>query len=190
VSSEKKVDVSELAVIHPSVKIWPGTSVRENAVIGEGTLIGRGVYIGPGVIIGSNCKIQNEAQIYEPAVISNGVFIGPGVIITNDKVPRAINIDSSIKGPEDWQKSQITIGEGASLGAGSIYVGKVTVGAWSMVGAGSVIVHDIKEFELVVGNPGRHVGWVGKAGFRLIYKSDKLWICPKTSTLYTINESN
>ena len=187
---ENKVNVSELAVIHPTVKIWPGTSVRENAFIGEGTLIGRGVYIGPGVKIGSNCKIQNEAQIFEPTIISNGVFVGPGVIITNDKVPRAINIDSSIKGTEDWQKSQVIISEGASLGAGSIYVGKVTVGAWSMVGAGSVIVHDVKEFELVIGNPGRHVGWVGKAGFRMIYKSDNLWICPKTSALYTINESN
>jgi acyl-[acyl carrier protein]--UDP-N-acetylglucosamine O-acyltransferase len=72
VNLENNVDVSELAVIHPSVKIWPGTSVRENVIIGEGTVIGR----------------------------------------------------------------------------------------------------------------------IGKAGFRLIYKSDKLWICPKTGALYTINESN
>ena len=43
-----------------------------------------------------------------------------------------------------------------------------------MVGTGSVIVHDIKEFELVIRNSGIHNGWVGKAGFRLIYKSNKL----------------
>ena len=188
--------MSNLAQIHPDAKIGEGveigpfTTIYGDVVIGEGTVIGRGVYIGPGVKIGSNCKIQNEAQIYEPAIINNGVFIGPGVIITNDEVPRAINVDYSIKGPVDWQKSQVTIEQGASLGAGSIYVGQLTIGAWSMVGAGSVIVRDVKEFELVVGNPGRHIGWIGKAGFRLIYKSDKLWICPKTGALYTINESN
>jgi UDP-2-acetamido-3-amino-2,3-dideoxy-glucuronate N-acetyltransferase len=58
-----------------------------------------------------------------------------------------------------------------------------------MVGASSVIVYDVKEFELVIGNPGRHIGWVGKADFRLNYKSDKLWICPKTGALNTVNES-
>ena len=59
-----------------------------------------------------------------------------------------------------------------------------------MVGASSVIFYDVKEFEWVIRSPGRHIGWVGKAGFRLIYKSDKLWTCLKTGALNTINENS
>ena len=114
-----------------------------------------GVYVGPGVVIGRNCKIQNYALIYDPAEIGEGVFIGPGAILTNDKNPSALSSDGEVKQSEDWTASKVIVGEGASLGAGSICVAPVSVGAHSMVGAGAVVTRDVPPHSLVVGVPAR-----------------------------------
>ncbi len=179
----------QISLIHPSVRIWPGTVIREGVKIAEGTTIGRNVYIGPGVEIGKNCKIQNNVNIYEPAVISDGVFIGPGAILTNDKLPRAINSDESIKGPDDWSKSRVEISYGASIGAGAICVAPVKIGMWAMIGAGAIVISDVIDHSLVVGVPGKQVGWVGKLGTKLTLISNGLWECPVSKDVYNLGGS-
>lgn len=183
------MEISKNAVIHSSVKIWPGTVIRDGAKIAEGTTIGRNVYIGPGVEIGRNCKIQNSVNIYEPAVISDGVFIGPGAILTNDKLPRAINNNGSIKNADDWNKSRVEISYGASIGAGAICVAPVKIGKWAMVGAGSIVISDVLDHSLVIGVPSRQVGWVGKLGIRLHPKSKGEWECPESKETYNFSET-
>ena len=37
------------------------------------------------------------------------------------------------------------------------------------MGAGAVVVRDVPAFALVVGNPARRIGWVDKAGVRLVF---------------------
>ena len=177
---------SPLSEVHPAaqmgrgVKIWAWTQVRENAVIGDFTSVGQSCYVGPGVVIGNRCKIQNGALLYEPSVVGDAVFIGPGVILTNDRHPRATNLDSTPKGAGDWNPVGVTIAEGASIGARATLVGPISIGAWSMVGAGSVVVRDVRPFSLVVGSPARHVCWVGRGGARLSGRGEGLWSCPQT----------
>lgn len=145
--------------IHPSVrigrgtKIWDFTQVRENVVIGNNCVIGRNVYIGPGVVIGNNCKIQNNALIYEPAILEDGVFVGPAVVLTNDKNPRAVNSDGSLKQGDDWEMVGVTLKSGSSVGANSVCIAPVVVGEWALVGAGSVVTKDVPARTTVVGNP-------------------------------------
>jgi UDP-3-O-[3-hydroxymyristoyl] glucosamine N-acyltransferase len=157
-------NIHESAEVHPSVsvpestKVWNYAQIRENVVIGQNCIIGRNVYIGPGVVIGDNCKIQNNALIYEPAVIESGVFIGPAVVLTNDKTPRAVNPDGSIKSAADWDPVGVTIRHGASIGANSVCVAPLEIAEWTAVGANSVVTKNTKPRQMVVGNPARSVG--------------------------------
>jgi len=172
--------------IHPSVKIWDGAHVREGATIGEGTSIGRGAYVGQGVVMGRNCKLQNLALVYEPAVLGDGVFIGPAVVLTNDLFPRAVNPDQTRKTADDWHAVGVTVRDGASIGARAVCVAPVTIGEWAMVGAGAVVVHDVPAHALVVGSPARQIGWVGRAGYRLVKESNGRWRCDATGETYLL----
>ena len=166
-SISQSANISDQAKLDPSCKVWDQSQIRERVSISKYCVIGRNVYIGPGVSIGANCKIQNNSLIYEPASIGAGVFIGPGVIFTNDLNPRAINPNGKLKEGTDWTLSGVNVGDGASLGANVTCVAPVNIGSWSMVGAGSVVIENVPDYALVVGNPARQVGWVGKSGFRL-----------------------
>jgi acetyltransferase-like isoleucine patch superfamily enzyme len=153
------------------VYIWHFAQIRNNAIIGENSIIGKSVYIGPGVKIGNNCKIQNQSQIYEPAEVADFVFIGPGVVLTNDRIPRATTPEGKLKGISDWKLEGVKILEGASIGANSTCIAPLTIGKWSMVGAGSVVVQNVANYSLVVGNPAKHIGWVGESGEKLVQLS-------------------
>jgi acetyltransferase-like isoleucine patch superfamily enzyme len=179
-------EVSEYAKIGIDAYIWNLAQVREGAYIGARSIIGRGAYIDANVQIGENCKIQNNALIYSPAVIADGVFIGPGAILTNDLNPRAINETGNLKSAEDWKVQRVEILYGASIGAGAICVAPVTIGSWAMVGAGAVVIKNVPDFALVVGNPAKQIGWVGKAGSKLdkSKEQENKFICPITKSEY------
>jgi UDP-2-acetamido-3-amino-2,3-dideoxy-glucuronate N-acetyltransferase len=42
-----------------------------------------------------------------------------------------------------------------------------TLGEYSFIGAGTVVTRDVPAFAMVVGNPGKIIGWVDKKGYRL-----------------------
>jgi UDP-2-acetamido-3-amino-2,3-dideoxy-glucuronate N-acetyltransferase len=177
-------EVSPQAVIGPGAKIWHQAQVREDAHIGPNCIISKGVYVDFGVSIGANSKLQNGVCVYHGATVENGVFLGPGVILTNDKLPRAINPDGSLKSDTDWQVSPIHIKRGASIGAGSVVMPNVTIGEFAMIGAGAVVTRDVPAHGLVYGNPGRLHGHVCRCGQILTVAADRpdedtpdLWIC-------------
>ncbi|MFI6498193.1 DapH/DapD/GlmU-related protein [Nonomuraea typhae] len=176
------------ATLGPGTKVWELAQIRERARLGASCVIGRGAYVGPGVLIGDNVKIQNYALVYEPARIADGVFVGPAAIFTNDHNPRAVAPDGSQKKAGDWAAVGVTVQEGASIGARAVCVAPVTVGAWAMVAAGAVVIRDVPAFALVAGNPARRIGWVGRAGVRLVESGPGLWRCPQTGELYTGDE--
>jgi len=187
----KQVSIAESAIIGENFIVWEFTKIREFVEIGDNVNIGRNVYVGPGTVIKNSVKIQNNSLIYEPAKIEEGVFIGPGVIITNDKYPRAINENMTKKSENDWNKLGVVIGQGASIGAGSILIAPLKIGRWSMVGAGSVVVQNVNDYSLVFGNPAKHIGWVGRSGVRLNKVSElesKIYICPVTKDKYIESE--
>jgi acetyltransferase-like isoleucine patch superfamily enzyme len=187
-----KIETSSLidpsATIGQGTRIWHNSQVRDGVAIGDNCIIGRNVYIGSSSKIGQNCKIQNDAMIYEPAVIADGVFIGPGVILTNDQYPRAVNPDLTLKSADDWISVGVSIGTGASIGAGSICVAPVSIGDWSMVAAGSVVTRNVPKFALVAGVPARQIGWVGKLGYRLIEHSE-FFKCPESGEMFVLHDN-
>jgi acetyltransferase-like isoleucine patch superfamily enzyme len=183
-------DIASSAVIPSSASVWHYAQIRENARLGENNVIGRGAYIGTGVEMGDNCKIQNYALVYEPARLGHGVFIGPAVVLTNDEFPRAINPDGTLKSGADWKAVGVTIGDGAAIGANSTCIAPIVIGKWALVGSGSVVTKDVPDFALVVGNPAKRIGWVGKTGHRLIASETGTWTCPDTGELFTQTSDN
>ncbi|MCX5642468.1 MAG: acyltransferase [Candidatus Omnitrophica bacterium] len=153
------------AKIGRGTKIWNLTQLRVDCVVGKNCSLGKGVYIDCQVKIGNNVKIQNGVSVYRGVTIEDDVFIGPHAIFTNDLYPRSFH--------KNWQIVPTLIKKGASLGAGSVTICGNTVGKYAMVGAGSVITKDVPDHALVVGNPGRIIGFVCKCGHRLKTAAEK-----------------
>lgn len=183
--------ISPEAQLSPTAIVWDHALVREHAILGERVIVGAGAYIGVGVRVGDDSKIQNGAQVYEPAEIGPGVFIGPGAILTNDRFPRAVTPSMMQKTADDWESVGVTVLYGASIGAGAICVAPVTIGCWAMVAAGSVVTRDVPDHALVVGNPARRIGWVGRAGVRLEVdlSAPNSLRCPVTGEAYEERDS-
>jgi UDP-2-acetamido-3-amino-2,3-dideoxy-glucuronate N-acetyltransferase len=177
-------DVDPGARLGRGTSVWHLAQIREGAEIGADCIIGRGAYIGPGVRLGQRCKVQNYALVYEPAWLDDGVFVGPAAVLTNDRYPRAVTPEGSIKTAGDWEQVGVKVRYGASIGARAVCVAPVTVGSWAVVAAGAVVVADVPDFALVAGVPARFVRWVGRAGIALAPAGDDRFRCPRTDAVY------
>ncbi len=162
-----QAEVEEGAHVGSGTRIWRQAHVRTGAEIGASCNIGKGVYVDTGVRIGSNVKIQNHVSLFEGVTVEDGVFIGPHVCFTNDRYPRAINRDGSLKSATDWQVTPTRVAYGASLGAACVIVCGVTVGRFALVGAGAVVTRDVPTHALVLGNPARLAGYVCSSAHRI-----------------------
>ena len=170
--------VSDDASIGAGTRIWNQSQVRENVRIGEDCNIGKDVYIDFSVVIGDNVKIQNGALIYHGTTIESGVFVGPGAIFTNDKRPRAINPDGTLKGNSDWVMGETRVCYGASIGAGAVILPDVTIGRFALIGAGAVVTSNVPAHALVMGNPARKDGYVCSCATKLVGDGGQQFHCP------------
>lgn len=150
--------------IGPGCRVWHHAHIRHGATLGAECTVGKDVYIDTEVVIGSRAKLQNGCYIYRGAHLEDGVFVGPGAILTNDRYPRAVEPDGALKTDDHWQAEGALVGEGASLGAGAVVVGRVRLGNWCMVGAGAVVTRDVPDYGLAHGNPAVVTGFICRCG--------------------------
>jgi UDP-2-acetamido-3-amino-2,3-dideoxy-glucuronate N-acetyltransferase len=143
------------------------------------------------VRVGDHVKIQNGISVYHGVTLEDGVFCGPHCVFTNDKQPRAINPDGSLKSTADWIVSETLVKLGASIGAHATIVCGVTVGRWAMIGAGAVVTRNVPDYGLVYGNPARLHGFVCPCGEKLPPAGEPeagavLLLCPRCQTRIAI----
>ena len=129
----------------------------------------KNVYIDHHVSIGINVKIQNNVSVFHGVTIEDNVFVGPHVCFTNDKSPRAVNPDGTVKSAHDWVAEKTLVKKGASIGAAATIL-PVIIGEWAMIGAGSIVTKDVPPYALVVGTPAKIVGYVCKCGKKIEQK--------------------
>lgn len=166
--------IDENVKIGKSTKIWHFTHVQSGACIGENTTIGQNVNISNNVIIGNNVKIQNNVSVYEGVEIEDYVFCGPSMVFTNVLVPRC---EFPQRGSKYYLKTKVK--KSASIGANATIICGNNIGKYSLIGSGAVITKDVPDFALVVGNPGKIIGWVDKIGTRLKFNKDRTSVCGK-----------
>jgi UDP-2-acetamido-3-amino-2,3-dideoxy-glucuronate N-acetyltransferase len=170
--------VDDGADVGAGTRIWHFSHVMKGARIGERSIIGQNVNVDGSTIIGNNVKIQNNVSVYSGVVIEDDVFLGPSCVLTNVTNPRSqVNRHSLYE--TTWLKRGCTIGANATIVCG------VSIGRYAFIGAGSVVTKNVADFALVVGNPGRQVGWMSRHGHRLESADpDGVMTCPESGYRY------
>ena len=154
--------VDDHVKIGNNTKIWHFSHVQSNTQLGANCSLGQNVNIGNNVSIGDNVKIQNNVSVYEGVTLEDYVFCGPSCVFTNVLLPRC---EFPQRGSEFYSKTLVK--KSASIGANATIVCGNTIGRYALIAAGAVVTKNIPDFALVVGNPGRIVGWVNKKGHKL-----------------------
>ena len=72
----------------------------------------------------------------------------------NDSYPRA-TAGGKLQTEADWSVERTVIRKGASIGSGATILANITVGENALVGAGSVVTKDVPANAVVAGNPAR-----------------------------------
>lgn len=175
--------VDEPCEIGEGTKIWHFSHVQKNAKIGKFCTIGQNVNVANSVTIGNYCKIQNNVSIYEGVTLEDYVFCGPSMVFTNI-------LDPKCKYPQVGAQFYVKtlVKEGASIGANATIVCGHTIGKHVLVGAGTVVTKDVPDYALVIGNPGKIVGWVSEAGKKLQFNKEGLAYCEKSGKTYRIQD--
>jgi len=152
--------VNEFCAIAADVKLGAGVKLSKfinlyGCEIGDNTKIGAFVEIQKNATVGRNCKVSSHSFICEGVTIEDNVFIGHGVTFINDSYPRATTGEGQLQTEQDWKVERTVIKKGASIGSGTTVLCNVTIGENAIVGAGSVVTKDVPANAIVAGNPAR-----------------------------------
>jgi UDP-2-acetamido-3-amino-2,3-dideoxy-glucuronate N-acetyltransferase len=159
-------------------KIWHFCHIMKNVKIGKGCIFGQNVVIADGVIIGNNVKVQNNVSIYTGTIVGDDVFLGPSCVLTNVTNPRSQVIRHSL-----YEKT--IFHRGVTVGANATIVCGIELGRYSFIAAGTVVAKDVPDYALMVGNPGRQVGWMSRHGIKLGKPDAKgIMVCPESGYKY------
>lgn len=149
--------VDNNVTIETGTKVWHFSHILSGSCIGTNCNIGQNVAIGPDVTIGNQCKIQNNVSVYKGVTLEDGVFCGPSMVFTNVYNPRA-----EIRKMDQTRPTLVK--KGATIGANATIICGTTIGRYAFVGAGALVTKDVPDQALVVGNPGKQIGWACRCG--------------------------
>jgi UDP-2-acetamido-3-amino-2,3-dideoxy-glucuronate N-acetyltransferase len=151
------------------------------ATIGSGCSLGQNCFVGEGVPIGNNVKIQNNVSIYSGTVVEDDVFLGPSCVLTNVTNPR-----SQVVRHDLYERTVLR--RGSTIGANATVVCGVEIGRYAFVAAGAVVTTNAPDYALIVGVPGRLVGWMSRHGHRLGFEPEGVAVCPESGLRYALED--
>ena len=168
------------ASIGDGTHVWHWTHVCGGARIGQRCSLGQNVFVGNDVVIGNNVRIQNNVSVYDAVTLEDDVFCGPSMVFTN-----VINPRSHVPRKDAYRRTLVR--RGATIGANATVICGNQIGRYAMIGAGAVVTADVSDHALVVGVPGRRVGWLCQCGARLPDAAG-LQSCPECGDRYEIGD--
>ena len=182
---EKKYFAHETAIVDDNceiaegTKIWHFSHIMSGCKLGENCNVGQNVVISPDVVLGKNVKVQNNVSIYTGVVCEDDVFLGPSMVFTNVVNPR-----SAVNRKSEYMRTVVK--KGASIGANATIVCGHDIGEYAFIGAGAVVTKEVPAYALIVGNPGRQMGWMSEYGHRLEFDEDGVAVCPESGEKYLL----
>ena len=171
--------IDEGCEIGEGTKIWHFSHIMPGCKIGKNCNIGQNVVISPDVILGNNVKIQNNVSIYTGVICEDDVFLGPSCVFTN-----VINPRSAVNRKSEYAKTIVK--KGASIGANATIVCGNDLGEFCFIGAGTVVTKYVPPYALIVGNPGKQIGWMSEFGHRLHFNKEGLAFCEESGIEYVL----
>lgn len=162
-ADEKHVlDIGERALIRSGSILYSGSAIgkqfqtghrvtiREHATIGDSVSVGTLSDIQGHCKIGNYVRMHSNVHIGQKSNIENYVWIFPYVILTNDPTPPSY----ALKG--------VTLKAFSVIATGSILLPGITVEGDSLVAAGAVVTKDVKQGDVVGGNPAKVISHVSR----------------------------
>ncbi len=142
--------------IGPRTRVW--ASVVEEATVAEDVEIGPFAHLRPGSEIGARCRIGNFAEV-KKSRLGSGTQQHHFSYLGDAEIGENVNIGAgSVTANFDGvAKHRTVIGDGASIGVDTMMVAPVTIGRGATTGAGSVVNRDVAPGKKVVGVPARPI---------------------------------
>jgi len=131
------------STISEGVFIGDLASIREKVKVGKGSIIGRNAMVENNTCIGERVTIQTSAYVTADMLIEDEVFIGPCFSSSNDKY----------MGEGNYPHQGPVLKKGAKIGNNAIFLPGVVIGEKAIVGAGAVVTKNVKDHDVVIGNP-------------------------------------
>jgi bifunctional UDP-N-acetylglucosamine pyrophosphorylase/glucosamine-1-phosphate N-acetyltransferase len=133
-------------------------SVLEEAWVGDAATIGPFAHLRPGTRIEDGVELGNYAEV-KASTIGAGTRMHHFSYVGDAEIGRDVNIGAgTITVNYDGQhKHRTVVGDGAFIGSDTLLRAPITVGEGATTGAGSVVTRDVKPGQLVVGVPARPV---------------------------------
>jgi UDP-2-acetamido-3-amino-2,3-dideoxy-glucuronate N-acetyltransferase len=175
--------IDDNCIIGEGTKIWHFSHIMPGSIIGHNCNLGQNVVVSPKVILGNNVRVQNNVSIYEGVICEDDVFLGPSMVLTN-----VINPRSAVSRKNEFKTTLIQ--KGASIGANATIICGNTIGKYAFVGAGAVITKNVPDYALIIGNPGRQIGWMSEFGHKLKFNSDNFAVCEESAQEYALENNN
>jgi bifunctional UDP-N-acetylglucosamine pyrophosphorylase/glucosamine-1-phosphate N-acetyltransferase len=183
-------------IIEPNVWIGAGVSIGEHCLIGAnsrivGSAIGNHcvvhasviefseledhVHMGPfchlrpGARLGQDVHLGNFAEV-KNSVLGAGTHMGHFSYVGDATIGEKVNIGAGTVtvNYDGRQKHHTTVGDGASIGAGTMLRAPITVGAGATTGTGSVVLSDVQPESTVVGVPARPIARHGRGAEEVV----------------------
>ena len=95
-------------------------------------------------------------------------------------LPMSLIRRSAVSRKHEYLKTHVR--KGASIGANATIVCGNEIGEYAFIGAGTVITKPVPAYALIVGNPGKQIGWMSEYGHRLNFDEKGMAICRETGT--------